>query len=228
MSNSNLFLFWWTRRTFSRGFCTKKNNKLDFTKVEISRLPTVIILGRPNVGKSALFNRLIRRREALVYNTPDDHVTRDIREGVAKLGHLRFRVLDSAGLEAEATSGSILHRTASFTANVLSTSPNSLLFLTDARAGLHPLDQEVGKWLRKNAPLLKPILVMNKSESLFDVDGSLASAANEMSRLGFGDPIAISAETGLGMHDLFLSLQPVLENYMLSVLNGKYPFIYLL
>lgn len=221
MSNSSIFLFRWTRRTFSRGFCTKKKN-LDFTKVEISRLPTVIILGRPNVGKSALFNRLIRRREALVYNTPDDHVTRDIREGVAKLGHLRFRVLDSAGLEAEATSGSILHRTASFTANVLSTS-HSLLFLTDARAGLHPLDQEVGKWLRKNAPQLKPILVMNKSESLFDVDGSLASAANEMSRLGFGDPIAISAETGLGMHDLFLSLQPVLEDYMLS----KYPFIYL-
>lgn len=214
MSNSSIFLFRWTRRTFSRGFCTKKKN-LDFTKVEISRLPTVIILGRPNVGKSALFNRLIRRREALVYNTPDDHVTRDIREGVAKLGHLRFRVLDSAGLEAEATSGSILHRTASFTANVLSTS-HSLLFLTDARAGLHPLDQEVGKWLRKNAPQLKPILVMNKSESLFDVDGSLASAANEMSRLGFGDPIAISAETGLGMHDLFLSLQPVLEDYMLN------------
>ncbi|KAK2392462.1 GTPase Der [Trifolium repens] len=229
MSNYNLFLFWCTRHTRSftnRGFCTNNsiNNPppklLDFTKIEISRLPTVIILGRPNVGKSALFNRLIRRREALVYNTPDDHVTRDIREGVAKLGHLRFRVLDSAGLEAEATSGSILHRTASFTANVLSNS-QSLLFLTDGRAGLHPLDQEVGKWLRKNAPQIKPILVMNKSESLFDADDSLASAANEMSRLGFGDPIAISAETGLGMHDLFLSLKPVLEDSMFRFLNDE-------
>lgn len=148
MSNSSLLFFWRTRtRSLGldliigrSGFCTnniKNTNKkapppLDFTQIQISRLPTVIIIGRPNVGKSALFNRLIRRREALVYNTPDDHVTRDIREGVAKLGHLRFRVLDSAGLEAEATSGSILHRTASFTANVLSSS-HSLLFLTDAR-----------------------------------------------------------------------------------------------
>lgn len=67
-----------------------------------------------------------------MYNTPDDHVTRDIREGIAKLGDLRFRVLDSAGLEAEASSGSILHRTASMTANVLARS-NFALFLTDAR-----------------------------------------------------------------------------------------------
>lgn len=75
---------------------------------------------------------LIRRREALVYNTPDDHVTRDIRDGVAKLSDLRFRVLDSAGLEAEATSGSILQRTAGMTANVLSRSQFAI-FLTDAR-----------------------------------------------------------------------------------------------
>ena len=63
---------------------------------------------------------------------------------------------------------------------------------------------------------------MNKSESLFDADGSLAAAANEMYRLGFGDPIAISAETGLGMPDLYLSLRPLLEDYMLRVLNGKW------
>lgn len=67
-----------------------------------------------------------------MYNTPDDHVTRDIRDGLAKLGDLRFRVLDSAGLEAEATSGSILHRTASMTANVLANS-HFAVFLTDAR-----------------------------------------------------------------------------------------------
>ncbi|XP_061357271.1 uncharacterized protein LOC133301637 isoform X1 [Gastrolobium bilobum] len=216
-----------------RGFCTltatddsgdvtnKRYEKpLDFTQIQITRLPTVIIIGRPNVGKSALFNRLIRRREALVYNTPDDHVTRDIREGVAKLSDLRFRVLDSAGLEAEASSGSILHRTASITANVLANS-HFAVFLTDARAGLHPLDLEVGKWLRKHAPQIKPIVAMNKSESLFDASGSLAAVANEMCRLGFGDPIAISAETGLGMHDLYLSLKPVLEDYILRVLNDE-------
>ncbi|RDX60766.1 der, partial [Mucuna pruriens] len=202
-----------------RGFCSF-TTPLDFTQIQITRLPTVVILGRPNVGKSALFNRLIRRREALVYNTPNDHVTRDIREGVAKLGNLRFRVLDSAGLEAEASSGSILHRTASITANVLARS-HFALFLTDARAGLHPLDLEVGKWLRKHAPQIKPIVAMNKSESLFDSSGSLASAANEMCRLGFGDPIAISAETGLGMPDLYTSLRPLLEDYMLRVLNDE-------
>ncbi|XP_057415357.1 uncharacterized protein LOC130710193 [Lotus japonicus] len=216
----SIFLFN-SSATATRGFSSTKNKPLDldFTQLPISSLPTVIIIGRPNVGKSALFNRLIRRREALVYNTPEDHVTRDIREGVAKLGNLRFRVLDSAGLETESTSSSsILHRTASITANLLPAS-HVALFLTDARAGLHPLDQEVGKWLRKNAPQLKPIVAMNKSESLFDADASLAAAGNEMCRLGFGDPIAISAETGLGMHDLYLSLKPLLEDYMLRVLN---------
>lgn len=89
------------------------------------------------------------------------------------------------------------------------------------RAGLHPLDLEVGKWLRKHAPEIKPIVVMNKCESLFDASGSLMAASSEMLRLGFGDPIAISAETGLGMPDLYQSLRPVLEDYMLQVLNGK-------
>lgn len=75
---------------------------------------------------------LIRRREALVYNTPDDHVTRDIREGVAKLSDLRFRVLDSAGLEMAASSGSILNRTANMIAKVLARS-HFAIFLIDAR-----------------------------------------------------------------------------------------------
>lgn len=193
---------------------------VDFTKVEINLLPTVIIVGRPNVGKSALFNRLIRRREALVYNTPEDHVTRDIREGVAKLGDLRFRVLDSAGLETEASSGSILGRTTKMTANVLARS-NFALFLIDVRAGLHPLDLEVGKWLRRHAPGIKPVVAMNKSESLFDGSNSLKAAADEVYRLGFGDPIAISAETGLGMTELYQALKPMLEDYMLQVLNDE-------
>ncbi|XP_022733998.1 uncharacterized protein LOC111287610 isoform X1 [Durio zibethinus] len=193
---------------------------VDFTKIDINLLPTVMIVGRPNVGKSALFNRLIRRREALVYNTPDDHVTRDIREGIAKLGDLRFRVLDSAGLETEASSESILSRTAVMTANVLARTQFAI-FLIDVRTGLHPLDQEVGKWLRKQAPGINPIVAMNKSESLHSNTNTFAEAAIEAQILGFGEPIAISAETGLGMTALYEALRPRLEDYIVKVLDGN-------
>lgn len=194
------------------------DNPIEFSKVDANMLPTVLLIGRPNVGKSALFNRLIRRREALVYNTPNDHVTRDIREGIAKLSDLRFRVLDSAGLEAEASSGSVLGRTAGMTENVLKRSQLAL-FLIDARDGLQPMDLDVGKWLRKNAPELKTIVLMNKAESLDDGLGSLAAASGEALRLGFGDPIALSAETGQGMVELYEALRPLLEDYMVQLLN---------
>ncbi|XP_076925036.1 uncharacterized protein LOC143587712 [Bidens hawaiensis] len=187
---------------------------VEFSKVDAQLLSTVLLIGRPNVGKSALFNRLIRRREALVYNTPNDHVTRDIREGIAKLGDLRFKVLDSAGLEAEASSGSVLGRTAEMTANVLRMC-NFALFLVDARDGLQPMDLDVGKWLRKHAPGLMIIMVMNKAESLDDGFGSVISAASEAHTLGFGDPVAVSAETGLGMNDLYDVLRPLLDQHML-------------
>ncbi|CAK9177836.1 unnamed protein product [Ilex paraguariensis] len=193
---------------------------VEFSKVDVNKLPTVVLIGRPNVGKSALFNRLIRRREALVYNTPNDHVTRDIREGIAKLSELRFRVLDSAGLEAEASSGSVLGRTAEMTGNVLARCQVAL-FLIDARDGLQPMDLDVGKWLRKRAPGMKIILVMNKAESLVDGAGSLDAAAGEAYMLGFGDPIALSAETGLGMTELYEALRPLLEDYMLHIGTGK-------
>lgn len=195
-------------------------NSIDFTKIPIEKLPTVIIMGRPNVGKSALFNRLIRRREALVYNTPNDHVTRDIRDGVAKLGDLRFRVLDSAGLEAEASSGSVLGRTAAMTGDVLALA-QCALFLIDARDGLQAMDLDVGKWLRKHAPGIKTIVVMNKAELLDDISGSLAAAAGEAYTLGFGDPIALSAETGFGMTELYEALRPSLEDYVLQVINDE-------
>ena len=84
------------------------------------------------------------------------------------------------------------------------------------------MDLQVGKWLRKHAPGINIILVMNKSESLDESDGTLATAAGEAYGLGFGDPIAISAETGQGMAELYSALKPVLENHMLQVLNGMY------
>lgn len=97
-----------------------------------------------------------------------------------------------------------------------------------ARSGLHPLDLEVGKWLRKHAPQIKPIVAMNKCESLHNGTNSLAGAAAESLMLGFGDPIAISAETGLGMTELYEALRPSLEDYMLRVLNGKVIYSFLL
>ncbi|MFS7990588.1 hypothetical protein Hanom_Chr11g01060561 [Helianthus anomalus] len=101
------------------------------------------------VGVDMVFS-LIRRREAFVYSTPNDHVTRGIREGIAKLGYLRFKVFGSASLEAEASSGSVLGRTAEMTPNVLRKCKVAL-FLIDARDGLQPMDLDVGKWLRKHA-----------------------------------------------------------------------------
>ncbi|KAE8681836.1 hypothetical protein F3Y22_tig00111303pilonHSYRG00038 [Hibiscus syriacus] len=219
---------------------TVANKKpIDFTKLDINLLPTVMIVGHPNVGKSALFNRLIRRREALVYNTPDDHVTRDIREGLAKLGDLRFKVLDSAGLETEASSGSILNRTAAMTANVLARTQFAIFLLMSEDITLHHINffnifnhgvgcksfQEVGRWLRKHAPGVNPIVAMNKSESLHNDTNSFAEAATEALKLGFGEPIAISAETGLGMTMLYESLRPMLESYMNKVLDAKYPTV---
>lgn len=85
----------------------------------------------------------------------------------------------------------------------------------DFRVGLQPLDLEVGKWMRKNAPGIHTILAMNKSESLDD-QGLLTSESAEAYSLGFGDPIGISAETGLGMVDLYEVLRPLLEEYVLQ------------
>lgn len=86
------------------------------------------------------------------------------------------------------------------------------------RAGLHPLDLEVGKWLRKHAPQIKPVIVMNKAES---IGSSLDEVASEALALGFGEPIAISAETGLGMTTLYEVLRPLVEDYMVETLNGN-------
>lgn len=91
-----------------------------------------------------------------------------------------------------------------------------------SRDGLQPLDLDVGKWLRKHAPGMKTIVVMNKAELLDNVSGSLGAAAGEAYTLGFGDPIALSAETGFGLAELSEALRPLLEDFVLQNIDGKF------
>ena len=158
---------------------------------------TVAILGRPNVGKSTLFNRLIGRRLALVDDTPG--VTRDRREGEAALGDLRFRVIDTAGLE-EADAGSLGARMQAQTERAVAEADVALL-LIDARAGLTPLDRHFADALRRGKTPV--VLVANKAEGRAGEGGLLEAFA-----LGLGEPVAISAEHGDGLAELYAALVP--------------------
>ncbi len=158
---------------------------------------TVAIIGRPNVGKSTLFNRLVGRKLALVDDQPG--VTRDRREGDATLGHLAFRVFDTAGLE-EAADGSLTGRMRQQTETAIADS-DIILFVIDARAGITPSDRQFAELARRSG---KPvILIANKAEGKVGLDG-----AYEAFSLGLGDPVAISAEHGEGTSDLFEALAP--------------------
>jgi len=163
-------------------------------------LPTVAIVGRPNVGKSTLFNRLVGKRLALVDDRPG--VTRDRREGEAKLLGLDFRVIDTAGFEDEdpqTLPGRMRRQTEAAVREA-----DVALFLIDAREGVTPLDEEIGRWLRVEATPV--IIVANKAEGSAGEAGILDSY-----RLGLGEPVAISAEHGEGVADLFQALQPLIE-----------------
>jgi GTP-binding protein len=159
----------------------------------------VAIIGRPNVGKSTLFNRLVGRKLALVDDTPG--VTRDRREGDAKLADLRFTVIDTAGLE-EGDKATIAGRTRAQTEMALEDA-DAILFVYDARAGLTPEDKKFAQRVRRAG---KPVFVLaNKSESKAGRAG-----AYEAFELGLGDPIAISAEHGEGLVELRDALAEVL------------------
>lgn len=153
---------------------------------------TVAIVGRPNVGKSTLFNRLVGRKIALVDDTPG--VTRDRREAEGRIAELQFRLLDTAGFE-DVTDDSLEARMRAQTEAAIAEA-DIILFMIDARAGVTPLDERFGQLLRKANKRVN--LIANKAE------GRAAEAGlNEAWSLGFGEPVALSAEHGEGLGDLY-------------------------
>ena len=164
-------------------------------------LPTVAIVGRPNVGKSTLFNRLVGKRVALVDDRPG--VTRDRREGEGRLFDLTFRVMDTAGFEDQDPLSLPGRMRAQTDAAVREA--DVALFLIDAREGLTPLDEEIARWLRSHST---PVVVAaNKAEGRSGDAGLYEAYA-----LGLGEPIAISAEHGEGLADLFEMIRPHVEH----------------
>jgi GTP-binding protein len=158
---------------------------------------TVAILGRPNVGKSTLFNRLAGKRLAIVDDLPG--VTRDRKEAQGRLGDLSFTIVDTAGLE-DAKGEAIEARMRQQTEKALELA-DVALFLIDARAGLTPLDRHFAQWLRKGRTPI--ILAANKCEG-----GKGQPGLYEAYALGLGDPVPLSAEHGEGLSELYEALLP--------------------
>src|SRR6476646_6329655 len=156
---------------------------------------TAAIIGRPNVGKSSLFNRLVGKKLALVDDQPG--VTRDRREGEAKLGDLSFTIIDTAGLE-EGEAQSLVGRMRAQTEAAINEA-DAIFFMMDARAGLMADDRFFANLLRRaDKPL---ILIANKAEGRTGQSGAL-----EAFDLGLGEPVPLSAEHGDGFADLYAAV----------------------
>jgi len=171
---------------------------------------TLAIVGRPNVGKSTLFNRLVGKKIALVDDQPG--VTRDLREGNGKLGDIKFTVIDTAGLE-DARDQSLQGRMRALTEHAVEIS-DICLFMIDSRIGVTYMDQTLAAILRKNAKNI--LLVANKSEGSAGDSGTI-----EAWGLGLGEPISISAEHGEGMGDLLHALMPFADRFKEEFLASK-------
>src|ERR1700756_2098110 len=171
----------------------------------------VAILGRPNVGKSTLFNRLRGPRLALVDHIPG--LTRDRREGEGRIADLGFRVIDTAGLE-EAAPASLTGRMRTQTEQALAMADVALLVI-DAREGVTEADRHFAGWLRRSG---KPVvLVANKTEGEATFVG-----VGETYRLGLGDPVPISAEHGEGLAELYERLEPfAADRPPVAALSGR-------
>ncbi|MCC5971441.1 MAG: ribosome biogenesis GTPase Der [Pararhodobacter sp.] len=163
---------------------------------------TLALVGRPNVGKSTLFNRLVGKRLALVDDQPG--VTRDLREGTARLGDLRFTVIDTAGLE-NVTDNSLQGRMRRLTERAVGM-VDICLFMIDARVGITPADEIFAEILRKRARHV--ILAANKAEGRAG-EGGLIEAYS----LGLGEPLRLSAEHGEGMDELYHMLRPLAAEF---------------
>jgi GTP-binding protein len=161
--------------------------------------PEVIIIGRPNVGKSTLFNRLVGKKLALVDDQPG--VTRDRRMGDAEVAGMTFTVVDTAGWEDE--DPDTLPGRMRMQTEVSIEGADAAMFVIDARAGLTPLDEEIARWLREQE--VPVVLVANKAEGKAGEAGVYESYS-----LGLGEPVPLSAEHGEGIADLFGALWPII------------------